>query len=97
MNGNPVGIKGVKQAVRMLHASFSPVALTLDEFVTAGDKIAVRWTMTGMHNGEFMGVAATSKPVTLRGINIYRIEDERIAENHEQVGVEALLNQLRAM
>jgi steroid delta-isomerase-like uncharacterized protein len=96
VNGKSIGVEGVKQAVRMLHTAFAPVVLTLNEFVVAGDRIAVRWTMAGTHNGEFMGITATGKPVTLSGINIYRIEDERIAENHEQVGMEALLNQLRA-
>jgi steroid delta-isomerase-like uncharacterized protein len=96
VNGQRIGRDGVKHAVRSLHAAFAPASLVLDDVVTSGDRIAVRWTLRGTHSGEFMGVAPTNRPVELSGINIYRIAGGRIAENHEQVGMDALLRQLRA-
>ena len=41
--------------------------------------VAVRWAVCGTHAGEFLGVAATGKPVYIMGVTHRRIVDGRIA------------------
>jgi len=42
--------------------------------------VAVRFTAHGIHKGDFMGLPATGKPITMTGIEIFRIKDGKIAE-----------------
>jgi len=39
-----------------------------------------RFTASGTHRGEFMGVKATGNTLTLPGINIFRVRDGKIVE-----------------
>ncbi len=54
--------------------------MTVDEMIAEGDRVMVRWTFHGMHQGELSGLAPTNKLVTYSGINIFRIADGKIVE-----------------
>ena len=43
-------------------------------------KVAVRWVANGTHQGTFMGIPPTGKRIAFQGIEIIRIEGERIVE-----------------
>ena len=78
--GQRPGLAGVIQVIGLYHAVFPDLTLTCDDIVAAGDKVAVRWTAIGTHEGDQLGVPATHREVTLTGIDIVRIENDRIAE-----------------
>jgi predicted ester cyclase len=54
--------------------------LTIDDIFSGGDKVAVRFSHAGIHRGELLGVAPSNRTVTIRGIEIYRLSDGKIAE-----------------
>lgn len=45
-----------------------------------GDKIVIRWRMTGTHEGEYKGVQPSHEPVEMEGIEINRFEDGSLVE-----------------
>jgi predicted ester cyclase len=53
-------------------------------------KVVIRWTMRATHQGELMGIAPTGKPVTVTGIDIFRLSAGKLAEmwqNWDQLGM----------
>lgn len=53
----------------------------IDEVLPSGDdRVVVRWTGTGTHNTELMGIPPTGKSVRVAAISILRIADGKIAE-----------------
>jgi len=78
--GQGPGLAGVKQVIGLYHQVFPDLSLTCDDIVAADDKVAVRWTATGTHDGDDLGVPATHRKVTLTGIDLLRIEDGQVAE-----------------
>ena len=54
----------------------------------------VRWTATGIHQGEFMGTAPAGKRFTITGISIHHIADGKIVEEWEQWDSLGLMQQL---
>ena len=44
-----------------------------------GLHVAVRWSVTGTHVGEFLGHGATSRPVFVLGATHWRIENDKVA------------------
>ncbi|MCI0399410.1 MAG: ester cyclase [Chloroflexi bacterium] len=95
VNGRLIGVEGVKQAVQFLHAALSGVSVELNEMVAEGDKVVARWTVRGVHTGDFMGVPPTGKEVELKGINIYEVVEGKIVANHEQTNVPEVIQSLK--
>jgi steroid delta-isomerase-like uncharacterized protein len=78
--GLPPGIEGVKGVVTAYRAAFPDLHVTIQDEVAEGDRVVLRWTMRGTQKGEFFGIPATGKPMTLAGIVIARVADSKIAE-----------------
>ncbi len=62
--------------------------------VAEGDRVAVRWTQSGTHVADFLGIPATGRRFTIAGIDIYRLHDGRLAEHWHVVDQLSLLGQL---
>lgn len=75
-------------------AAFPDLQLTIESQVAEDDKVVMRWTGRGRHEGEFQGVAATGKEVTITGITISRLEGDREVEAWEELNMLGLMQQL---
>ncbi|MDP7559258.1 MAG: ester cyclase [Planctomycetota bacterium] len=90
MPGIAPGIEGVKQTAAIHSAAFPDlVEIAFHDMIAEGDKVVVRWTVTGTHRGEMLGIPPTGKQVTLTGVDIFRIVDGKLVElwvNSDQLG-----------
>ncbi len=92
--GFPTGREGAKQFVTMMSSAFPDLYLTIEEMVAEGDKVAMRSSWSGTHRGEFMGIPATGKQVTVSQIDISRVADGRMVEHWGQFDALGLMQQL---
>jgi steroid delta-isomerase-like uncharacterized protein len=69
-----------KQYAAALFAAFPDLHVTIEDMVAEGDQVAKRYSITGTHRGEWLGLPPTGKPATITGITIYRIADGKIVE-----------------
>jgi steroid delta-isomerase-like uncharacterized protein len=92
-------IKGeaLKQLLTSVLAAFPDIRVTVEDQVAEGDKVAGRWSLTGTHQGHFMGLAPTGKGITTSGIRIDRIVEGKIVETREAWDALGFLQQLGAM
>jgi steroid delta-isomerase-like uncharacterized protein len=94
----PVGVspdgEGMRAAGSMFRAAFPDWHSELHALVAEDDIVVERFTASGTHRGELMGVAATGKVVELRGINIFRVRDGRITERWGRLDELGLFQQL---
>ncbi|MGB3715747.1 MAG: ester cyclase [Candidatus Promineifilaceae bacterium] len=74
------GLAAVEQWVAMTAAAFPDRHLTIDDVVAEGDRVVVRTTLNGTHQGEIQGIPATGKPVTQPSISIFRLANGKIVE-----------------
>jgi steroid delta-isomerase-like uncharacterized protein len=70
----------MKQSYTLTSKAFPDMQVKLEDILAEGDKVACRWTATATHKGEFMGIPATNKQVTITGIHIDRIAGGKIVE-----------------
>jgi C-1 hydroxylase len=77
---NQVGMEGLKQLFDMGLKAFPDWHETIEDIIAEGDKVWVLLTYTGTHTGEFMGLAPTGNKITTKGVDIYRIENGKLAE-----------------
>ncbi len=88
------GPEGMKDFLRMYRGAFSDAHITLDDIIVAGDKVVTRWTGTGTHDGNLMGIPPTGKSVAFTGIRIFRVADGKIAEGWVNWDTFGLMRQL---
>jgi predicted ester cyclase len=92
--GQAPGIQGIKQGFGWFNSVFPGLHLEIDDLISEGPKVVVRWTFTGKQQGEFMGKPGTGQPVTYDGIDIYRISDGKIVEWWRTADTLSMLKQL---
>ena len=94
-NPEPVrGPQGMRDFLHMYHGAFSDAHITLDDVLIAGDKVVTRWTGTGTHDGNLMGVPPTGNAVRFTGIRIFRLADGKIVEGWVNWDTFGLMRQL---
>ena len=67
----------------------------IEDRIFGGDKIVVRTTFTGTHAKPVLGFAPTGKRVSWGAIDIWRVENGKLAEHWDMVDVAGLQKQLR--
>jgi steroid delta-isomerase-like uncharacterized protein len=80
-----VGPEAVKRVLGALLTGFPDVHHTVEDVIAEGDEVVIRWSAEGTHQGELQGYAPTGKHVTWTGINIFRIECGKIAEEWSEL------------
>jgi len=88
------GIKDYKQSTSESYSASPDLHFTIDDIVAEGDKVAVRFTFSGTHKGEIMGIPPTNKKLTIWGINIYRVVGGKFVEGWERADTLGLMQQL---
>jgi len=89
-----VQVRGFYEAI---FRAFDPPKLEFHEVLWDGDVCAIRFTMTGPHVDEFMGVPATGTSISLPGITILHFRGDRCVERFSQADMLGLLVQLGAV
>ncbi|MEP6936746.1 MAG: ester cyclase [Chthoniobacterales bacterium] len=76
--------------------AFPDLEVAVDKMVADDENIAIAYTVTGTHDGPFLGLPATGKKIKARGMQIARFEDGRIAERWGSSDELGILKQLGA-
>jgi predicted ester cyclase len=67
---------------------------SIEDILATDDKVALRWTMTGTHEGPMFGEEPTGKEVELTAIEINRFENGRLVETWTQSDMLGLKEQI---
>ena len=95
MNHNPgeaSGLEGMKRRIINSRRAFES-RFAIEDMLDQGDKVAVRYTMTGIHKEDFQGIEPTGREFLVGGIGIYRVSDGKIVERWVQVDINGILQQ----
>jgi len=97
--GTPLPIEGtgaekLKEVFGRLLRAYPDLHIAVQDLIAEGDKVVSRNSVTGTHQGEYMGLPPTEKSVTYNEIFIARFADGRIAETWGVVDVLSQMHQL---
>jgi steroid delta-isomerase-like uncharacterized protein len=92
--GQQQGRQGLKDVIAMMRAGFPDIHWKIDETIAAADKVVSRFTWTGTHRGPFLGIPATGKSVTVKGVVIDRLNNGRMADSRILMDTLGMLQQL---
>jgi predicted ester cyclase len=85
---------GYFDAVQALHEAFDQIAVSIDDQVAERDRVTTRWSAVATHVGDFAGIPPTGRNVILAGIDIHRVDGDRLVELWEQLDLATIVSQL---
>ena len=92
------GGKGYLSVVHWMRSGFSDVQWHLTDMVADEDKVAVKWDMTGTHDGEFMGIKPTGRKISVCVMNFYYFnKDGKVTNDVAAEGMIGILRGIGAM
>ncbi len=86
-----------KQLMTMFRAAFPDAALNIDEEIAEDDKVVIRWTFSGTHQGSLLQIPPTGKKVSWTGVTIYKIKDGKVIEEKGEEDFLGFLRQIGAV
>lgn len=96
-SGSLSGRDGFKEAARQFRTAFSDIRVTIDDVVTEGNKMAVRWTADMKHTGPGLGFPATSEPATIHGMSFLEMRDGLLLRGWNAFDLATTVNHLSAI
>jgi steroid delta-isomerase-like uncharacterized protein len=91
------GPAGYLEIIAMMRGGFPDIRWNLEETIAEGDKVAARFTMSGTHDGAFLGVPPTGKAIKVQAMNFYRLSGGKFVEERGQPDLLSLLQQIGAV
>lgn len=90
----PVGRDALKGFVLGFRAAFPDMQYDLHQMIAQDDVVASRDTVRGTHQGDFMGIPATGKPVAVSAMHFLRFANGKIVEHWGITDVAGMMQQL---
>ena len=92
------GGKGYLSVVHWMRKGFSDVQWHITDMVADEDKVAVKWDLTGTHDGDFMGIKPTNKKISVCVMNFYYFnKDGKVTNDIATEGMIGILRGIGAM
>jgi steroid delta-isomerase-like uncharacterized protein len=91
------GKEGLRQFLSAYLAAFPDGKLVVDDQIADGDFVATRWTAKGTNTGELMGIPASGRQVTVKGITYARISGGKARESWLSWDTLSMMQQLGAV
>ena len=92
--GQQQGREGLKQVISAFRTAFPDIHWVVEEMVGEGDKVFSRFTWHGTHRGEFFGVPATGKQITVKGMVVDSLVAGRMVESQILMDGLSMMRQL---
>jgi steroid delta-isomerase-like uncharacterized protein len=84
-----------RERAATVQRAFSELTGQVDELLVDGDRIAWRWTLTGIQRAPFLGETGSGKRVRLSGVNFQRLQGGLVTEHYTLFDALEALRQLR--
>jgi steroid delta-isomerase-like uncharacterized protein len=94
ISGSSVGPEAYKSQVALFLAGYPDLHFTIEDTVVEKDKVVACWTLSGTHKGDFMGVAATNKRISVDGMTIHHVAGGKIMDSYSNWDALGMMQQL---
>jgi steroid delta-isomerase-like uncharacterized protein len=95
--GQRQGREGLKEVLGIMRAAFPDMHWVAEEMVAEGDTVVTRFTWTGTHRGEFLGVPATGRSVVVKGVVMDQLADGKMSKSRILMDSLGMMQQLGAV
>jgi steroid delta-isomerase-like uncharacterized protein len=94
VSGSAVGPEAYKRQLMLFFAGYPDVHFLVEDTIAEADKVVACWTLSGTHRGEYLGIPATNKKVSVDGITIHHIANGKIMDSYSNWDALGMMQQL---
>lgn len=87
-------VENVRRGCFSYFNAFPDLHVSLDELITEGDRVFLRSTMTGTHDGDYKGIEPTGRHVSADCAEVFRVKDGKFEGYWCLSNVAGLMRQL---
>jgi steroid delta-isomerase-like uncharacterized protein len=95
--GQQPGRKGLKEVIGQMRTAFPDIHWVLDEMVAEDEKVVSRFTWSGTHRGTFLGIPATGRSISVKGVVIDRVVAGKMVDSRILMDGLSMMQQLGAL
>ena len=100
VNHNPgvgPGRTGLIAFMGHLFDTLSDTRVVVEDAFAVGDRVVGRYTYRARHTGPFVGVPASGAEITMRSIDIWRVDSDRFVEHWDELILFDVFQQMGAI
>ncbi|QDU88821.1 SnoaL-like polyketide cyclase [Pirellulimonas nuda] len=94
--GQGPGLAGLEATLTALRTAFPDMRWRVEEQIAEGDRVLTRFVWDGTHRGDFFGMPATNRAVSVWGMVVDRFEGSKIQSTRILMDTMSLMQQLGA-
>jgi predicted ester cyclase len=95
-DGIGTGPRAFRDYYAAMRSAVPDARYEVDDLIAEGDRVVVRWTMRGTHEGYFGDIAPSGHAIALKGIAIYRVQNDKLMERWVVSDLHGLLEEIGA-
>ncbi len=88
------GPEALRDIITTWFAAFPDLTVTWGEILASTDKVVATWQATGTHQGPFLDMPPTGKPVSYHGTTIYEFTEDKVSEYWALMNLDEVKQQL---
>jgi steroid delta-isomerase-like uncharacterized protein len=88
------GIEAAKKFTNSLFVGFPDIQQSIDMMIADETGVAMRHTLTGTHQGSFLGIPPTGQKITGSGVRFFRIAAGKIVETWYDINLLGFMQQI---
>lgn len=81
----------VREALEYFFKAFPDATFSVHDMIVDGDKVAVEWTLSATHRGEYLGVQPSGKGFQVRNVAIFRVANGQFVRDFSLFDATGLL------
>ncbi len=81
------GPEGVKKIASAIIDAMPNRQITHEDTIVKGDKVMIRWKVTGTPKKEVLGIHPSDKPIAIIGFDLFRMSGDKIVEMWQQFSI----------
>jgi steroid delta-isomerase-like uncharacterized protein len=76
-----IGPAGVRERIATFMGAMPDAIVTVFDWVEEGDALVARWSWSGTHTGDLLGMAPTNRTVRTTGMHMFHVTSGRVVES----------------
>lgn len=93
ISARPSSLKAFDTFFSAVRDALANYTLTINNIAAEGDRVMVQYTISGIHQADFLGIFPTHERTTITGIDVFRLNNGKVVEHWDSAHQIASMSQ----